>query len=82
MLPAPCDVLVVGDPQHLIYFANYVQSPFVFRSADAGAVLILEPGKATLVSDNVVEPFWAAAAVVNKTIAASQLAACMQRFRG
>jgi Xaa-Pro aminopeptidase len=53
----------VADPQHLIYFANYAQSPFVFRSADAGALLILEPDKATLVSDNVTEPFWEKAAV-------------------
>ncbi|WP_422926109.1 M24 family metallopeptidase [Singulisphaera sp. PoT] len=62
-LPSPCDVLILADPQHLIYFANYAQSPFVFRTSDAGAFLILEPGKATLVSDNVSEPFWEGAAV-------------------
>jgi Xaa-Pro aminopeptidase len=62
-ITSPCDVLVLTDPQHLIYFANYAQSPFVFRAADAGGILILEPGKATLVSDNVAEPFWTAAAV-------------------
>jgi len=62
-LPSSCDVLILADPQHLIYFANYAQSPFVFRAADAGALLILEPHKATLVSDNVSEPFWKAAAV-------------------
>jgi Xaa-Pro aminopeptidase len=62
-LPEPCDALVLADPQHLIYFANYAQSPFVFRSADAGALLVLEPGKATLVSDNVAQPFWEQAAV-------------------
>lgn len=62
-LPEPCDLLVLSDPQHLIYFANYAQSPFVFRSADAGALLVLEPGKATLVTDNLTQPFWAKAAV-------------------
>ncbi|MHC5538128.1 M24 family metallopeptidase, partial [Singulisphaera rosea] len=62
-LPAACDVLILGDPQHLIYFANYAQSPFVFRSMDAGAILILEPGKATLVSDNLTGPFTEHAAV-------------------
>lgn len=62
-LPEPCDALVLADPQHLIYFANYAQSPFVFRSADAGALLILEPGKATLVSDNIAKSFWEQAAV-------------------
>ncbi len=60
-LPSPCDALVVADPQHLIYFANYVQSPFVFRTADAGALLVLEPQKTTLISDNVSGPFWEAA---------------------
>jgi Xaa-Pro aminopeptidase len=25
-----CDTLVVGDPSHLIYFAGYAPSPFVF----------------------------------------------------
>ncbi len=56
-LPAPCDALIISDPQHLIYFANYEQSPFVFRTNDAGALLILEPGKATLVSDSMMRPF-------------------------
>ena len=32
--PKP-DALVISDPQHLAYFADYVQSPFVFRSNDA-----------------------------------------------
>lgn len=56
-LPLPCDLLVVGDPAHLVYFANYVPSPFEFRSAESGAVLVLEPGKATLVGDNLIQPF-------------------------
>lgn len=56
-LPQACDLLIVGDPQHLIYFANDAQSPFVYRSADAGAMLVLEPGKSTLVGDNLVGPF-------------------------
>ena len=56
-LPSPCDLLVVGDPSHLVYFANYVPSPFEFRSAESSAVLVLEPGKATLVGDNLIQPF-------------------------
>ena len=62
-LPGSCDFLIVGEPQHLIYFANYVQSPFVFRSAEAGALLLLEHDRATLVSDNVTQSFWSPAAV-------------------
>src|SRR4051794_19573155 len=56
-LPSPCDALVLGDPSSLIYFANYVPSPFTFRSNDAGALLILQPDRATLVGDDMVQPF-------------------------
>lgn len=56
-LPERCDALVLADPQHLLYFANYVQSPFVFRSADAGALLVLEPEKSTLATDSMVQTF-------------------------
>ena len=62
-LPRRAIALILGDPQHLIYFANYEQSPFVFRSNDAGALLVLEPGKATLVADSMLGPFLAQAHV-------------------
>ena len=55
--PSPCDVLVVGDPSHLIYFAGYAPSPFVFRTVESGALLLLEPGRATLVADDMLGPF-------------------------
>src|SRR3954469_19714073 len=56
-LPGPCDALVLSEPQSLIYFANYTVSPFVFRASDAGAVLVLRPGRATLVADKNVSPY-------------------------
>lgn len=56
-LPAPCDVLIVGDPSHLTYFAAYAPSPFVFRTVESGALLLLEPGRATLVADDMIGPF-------------------------
>lgn len=56
-LPRRCDALIVADPKHLIWLANYFSSPFVFRSNDAAALLILEPDRATLVADNLVKPF-------------------------
>ncbi|MFI5461136.1 MAG: M24 family metallopeptidase [Isosphaerales bacterium] len=56
-LPAPCDLLVVGDPSHLVYFAGYVPSPFVFRTVESGALLLLEPAHATLVADDMLGPF-------------------------
>ena len=57
VLPAPCDLLIVSDPKHLIYFANYAPSPFVWRSVDATALLVLEPDRATVVADNLMKPF-------------------------
>lgn len=56
-LPSPCDALILGDPQTLIYFANYAPSPFVFRTSDAAAVLVLTPDRATLVADAMVKPY-------------------------
>lgn len=52
------ELIIIADPQHLFYFANYVHSPFVFRSNDAGAVLLLHPdGRAVLVADSMVKAF-------------------------
>jgi Xaa-Pro aminopeptidase len=56
-LSLACDVLVVGDPSHLVYFAGYAPSPFVFRTVEAGALLLLEPSRATLVADDMLGPF-------------------------
>lgn len=61
--PQP-DWVIVADPQHLMYFANYFQSPFQFRSTNAGAVLLLgADGSSILVADNLVESFAQAAHV-------------------
>jgi Xaa-Pro aminopeptidase len=60
-LPSPCDFLIIGDPSHLIYFANYVASPFEFRTVESSALVILEPSKTTLVADNLLEPYLAKA---------------------
>jgi Xaa-Pro aminopeptidase len=49
--------LIVGDPSHLTYLAGYSPSPFVFRSQESGALLIMEPGRATLVADDMLGPF-------------------------
>lgn len=56
------DWIVITKPAHLTYFANFVPSPFVFNSQNAGGVLILgRDGTAILVADNVQEPFLNAA---------------------
>ena len=59
-LPAECDFLLIGAPEHLTYFAGLVVSPFVFRSTEAGAVLALKPDHATLIADDMIGPFLAA----------------------
>jgi Xaa-Pro aminopeptidase len=56
-LGGACDTLVVADPQHLIYLANFAVSPFEFRANDAAAVLILRPDRTILVADNLLGPY-------------------------
>lgn len=56
-LPQKPDAILIADPQHLYYFAGYAQSPFVFRSNDAGAMLLLTPDKAILIADSMVRIF-------------------------
>jgi len=56
-LPTTCDALIVADPSQLIYFAGYVPSPFVFRTTESAAILLLEPARATLVADSMLKPF-------------------------
>ena len=54
-LPTACDALILADQQSLVYFANFFITPFVFRASDASGILILEPDKATLVTDSMVK---------------------------
>jgi Xaa-Pro aminopeptidase len=56
-LPSECDLLLVADPSHLVYLAAFVPSPFVFRTVESSALLILEPDRATLVGDDMLGPF-------------------------
>src|SRR4051794_37293517 len=56
-LPAGCDLLIVGEPEHLVYFAGYQPSPFVFRTVESSALLLLERDRATLVGDNLLGPY-------------------------
>jgi Xaa-Pro aminopeptidase len=62
-LPAPCDVLIAGDPSSLVYLAGYTQSPFVFRTVESAALLVIEQGRAALVADDMLRPFLDAAFV-------------------
>jgi Xaa-Pro aminopeptidase len=63
------DWILISEPQHLIYFANYYPSPFVFRTQNASALLILgADGSSALIADNLLQPF-AEAAHVDKVVA-------------
>jgi Xaa-Pro aminopeptidase len=50
-------VLIVGDQSHLNYFAGYAPSPFVFRTVESAALLLLQPGSSILVADDMLGPF-------------------------
>lgn len=55
--PRP-DWVLIADPQHLVYLANYYPSPFVFRGVNSGAVLILgADGSSILAGDNQLKAF-------------------------
>jgi Xaa-Pro aminopeptidase len=59
---AELDWIVVTNPRHLIYFAGFAPSPFVFNSqGSAGALILGRDGSAILVADNVQESFLKAA---------------------
>ncbi len=61
--PAP-DWIILAEPQHLVYFANYWPSPFVFRSVNSAAVLLLSrDGPSVLVADSMLRMFLEAAHV-------------------
>ncbi len=53
----PCDLVIVGDPSHLMYFAGYAATPFEFRTAESAALLVIEPGRATLIGDDMLGPY-------------------------
>jgi len=63
------DWIVIADPQHQMYFANYFHTPFVFRTTNAGSLLILgSDGSSILVCDNFLTGF-ASQAHVDEVVA-------------
>lgn len=50
------DWIVLRDDQHVTYFSNFFLTPFVFRTSNAGAMLILgRGGESILVSDSMLK---------------------------
>lgn len=63
-LPAEIEWAIITEPAHLIYFAAFRPSPFVFNSQNARGILLLgRGGESVLIADNVVEPYLKAAFV-------------------
>src|SRR5262245_24599922 len=57
-VPADVEWVIVNEPRHLIYFANFCPSPFVFNSQRSAAALIVgRDGSSILIADNVQEAF-------------------------
>jgi Xaa-Pro aminopeptidase len=52
-LPVQVDWVLLSEPRHLVYFASFYATPFMFRTQNASALLILgADGSSTLITDN------------------------------
>ena len=48
------DWILLSEPRHLMYFANFYASPFTFRTQHASALLVLgADGSSALIADNI-----------------------------
>ena len=57
-LPHAPEWILLSEPRHLMYFANFYATPFIFRTQNASALLILgADGSSTLVTDNMLGGF-------------------------
>jgi Xaa-Pro aminopeptidase len=62
--------LLLSEPRHLMYFANFYATPFIFRTQNASALLVLgADGSSTLITDNMLKAY-AENAHVNERIVA------------
>jgi Xaa-Pro aminopeptidase len=51
------DALIITSPESLVYYANYVPSPFVFNTVESAAALVLLPDRSILIGDNLLQKF-------------------------
>ena len=52
------DWILLSEPRHLMYFANFYATPFIFRTQNASALLVLGPdGSSTLITDNMLKTY-------------------------
>ena len=61
--------IVLFDPRSIVRYGNYFPSPFVFRTQDAAAALVVTPdGRATLIADSNVRTLAEAACVDERVL--------------
>jgi Xaa-Pro aminopeptidase len=64
------DWILLSEPRHLMYFANFYAPPFIFRTQNASALLILgRDGTSTLVTDNMLAIYAEKAHVDERVVA-------------
>ena len=51
-LPEGCQWVLVADPRHVLYFANFLVNPISFSTSERGLLLLERSGKATLIAEN------------------------------
>ena len=69
-LPGDVEWLLLSEPRHLVYFANFYATPFIFRTQNASALLILGAGgSSTLITDNMLGAYSQRAHVDDRIVA-------------
>jgi Xaa-Pro dipeptidase len=69
-LEGKADWILLSEPRHLMYFANFYATPFIFRTQNASALLILgKDGASTLVTDSMLGVYGEKAHVDERMVA-------------
>lgn len=51
-LPDDCEWVLIADPRHVLYFANFLVNPISFSTSERGLLLLERSGRATLIAEN------------------------------
>jgi Xaa-Pro aminopeptidase len=51
-LPDDCEWVLIADPRHVLYFANFLVNPISFSTSERGLLLLERSGKATLIAED------------------------------
>ena len=62
--------VLLSEPRHLMYFSNFYAPPFIFRTQNASALLVLgADGSSTLITDNMLKTYADKAHVDDRIVA-------------